>query len=164
MRGAVTMQRLLSMAEPIPRKIPPQRIDKLTDLFLMVLFPMWKWRVLLLDEFAIATKYLQDKMRCSSENGINKGVHLPPIIQSIIFKKDVMAEWSWKKYRSKSNVIMHYTPSHANDHLCLTWRDSVQNCRSYRADTECGTDGNKYNLPPPPHTHTHHPSTRRKPI
>ena len=28
-----------------------------------------------------------------------------------------------------------------NDHLCLIWKESIQNCRSYRADTEYETDG-----------------------
>ena len=33
------------------------------------------------------------------------------------------------------------TPSHVSDHLCLTWKESIHNCRWYRADTACGTDG-----------------------
>ena len=33
------------------------------------------------------------------------------------------------------------TSSHASDHWCLIWKESIQNCRSYRADTACGTDG-----------------------
>ena len=33
------------------------------------------------------------------------------------------------------------TPSHVSDHLCLTWKESIYNCRWYRADTACGTDG-----------------------
>ena len=35
---------------------------------------------------------------------------------------------------------MRDTPSHARDHLCPIWKESIQNCTSYRADTECGTD------------------------
>ena len=33
------------------------------------------------------------------------------------------------------------TPSHGSDHLCLIWKESIHNCRWYRADTACGTDG-----------------------
>ena len=33
------------------------------------------------------------------------------------------------------------TPSHGSDHLWLIWKESIQNCRCYRADTACGTDG-----------------------
>ena len=33
------------------------------------------------------------------------------------------------------------TPSHSSDHLCLIWKEFVHNCRCYRADTACGTDG-----------------------
>ena len=59
----------------------------------------------------------------------------------------VPAEWPWR-YMSRSKVIVHNTPSHASDHLCPIWKVSIQNCRSYRADTACETDGwtewNKY--------------------
>ena len=51
-----------------------------------------------------------------------------------------MPEWPWR-YRSRSKVISRDTPSHASDHLCLIWKESIQNCRRYRADTTCGTDG-----------------------
>ena len=33
------------------------------------------------------------------------------------------------------------TPTHASNHLCLVWKESIQDCRSYRAGTGCGTDG-----------------------
>ena len=33
------------------------------------------------------------------------------------------------------------TPSHGSDHLCLIWKETIHNCRWYRADTACGTDG-----------------------
>ena len=51
-----------------------------------------------------------------------------------------MPEWPWR-YWSRSKVVVHDTPSHASDHLCLIWKESIQNCRPYRADTACGTDG-----------------------
>ena len=51
-----------------------------------------------------------------------------------------MLEWPWR-YRSRSKVVVHDTPLHASDHLCLIWKESIQNCRRYRADTACGTDG-----------------------
>ena len=35
---------------------------------------------------------------------------------------------------------MRDTPSHASDHVCLTLRESIQNCRLYRADTTCEAD------------------------
>ena len=38
-------------------------------------------------------------------------------------------------YRSRSKVITCDTPSHASDHLYQIWKESVQNCRRYRADT-----------------------------
>ena len=41
----------------------------------------------------------------------------------------VMAEWPWR-YRSRSLCVI----LHANDHLCLIWKESIQNCRSYRAE------------------------------
>ena len=50
-----------------------------------------------------------------------------------------MPEWPWK-HRSRSKVIIRDTPSHDSDHLCLIWKESIQNCRYYRADTACGTD------------------------
>ena len=63
-----------------------------------------------------------------------------------------MPEWPWR-YRSRSKVVLHDTPSHASDHLCLIWIESIQNCRRYRADTACGTDGrtdgrSETNIPP----------------
>ena len=47
----------------------------------------------------------------------------------------------------------HYmTPSHASDHLCLIWKELIQNCRNYRANTACGTDGRtEWNQYTPPH-------------
>ena len=51
----------------------------------------------------------------------------------------IMPEWPWR-YRSRSKVIVRDTPSHASDHLCLIWKEYIQNCRRYRADMACGTD------------------------
>ena len=48
----------------------------------------------------------------------------------------VMAEF---RFRSRSKVVASATPSHANDHLCQIRKESIQNCRSYRA--ECRMDG-----------------------
>ena len=42
-----------------------------------------------------------------------------------------MAEWSWR-YSSRSKVIVHDTPSHAIDYLCLIWKEFIQKCRRYR--------------------------------
>ena len=50
----------------------------------------------------------------------------------------VMAECPWK-FRSRSKAVASATPSHANDHLCQIRKESIQNCRSYRA--ECRMDG-----------------------
>ena len=36
---------------------------------------------------------------------------------------------------------MFDTPSHGRDHLWLIWKESIQNCRCYRADTAGRTDG-----------------------
>ena len=38
---------------------------------------------------------------------------------------------------------MHNTPSHASDHLCQIWKESIQNCRCYKADMPCETDGQR---------------------
>ena len=43
-------------------------------------------------------------------------------------------EWPWR-YRSRSKVITCDKPSHASDHLCQIWKESIRNCRCYRADT-----------------------------
>ena len=45
------------------------------------------------------------------------------------------------------------TPSHDSDHLWLIWKESIQTCRCYRADTAAGTDGrtdgrSETNIPP----------------
>ena len=49
----------------------------------------------------------------------------------MIFKVEV--EWPWR-YRSRSKVITCDTPSQASDHLYQIWKESIQNCRRYRAD------------------------------
>ena len=38
----------------------------------------------------------------------------------------------WEKSHT---VITRDTPSHASDHLWLIWKESIKNCRCYRADT-----------------------------
>ena len=43
-------------------------------------------------------------------------------------------ERPWR-YRSRSKVITCNTPSHASDHLYQIWKESIRNCRCYRADT-----------------------------
>ena len=43
-------------------------------------------------------------------------------------------EWPWR-YRSRSKVMTCNTPPHASDHLYQIWKESMQNCRRYRADT-----------------------------
>ena len=43
-------------------------------------------------------------------------------------------EWPWR-YRSRSKVITCDRPSHASDHLFQIWKESIRNCRCYRADT-----------------------------
>ena len=45
----------------------------------------------------------------------------------------VKVEWPWR-YKSRSKVITCDTPSHASDHLYQIWKESIQNCRRYRAD------------------------------
>ena len=37
-------------------------------------------------------------------------------------------------------VLMHNTPSHTSDGLCLILKESIQNCKCFRADTACRTD------------------------
>ena len=38
---------------------------------------------------------------------------------------------NYHRYRSRSKVIARDTPSHASDHLCQIWKESIQNSRSY---------------------------------
>ena len=66
-----------------------------------------------------------------------------------------MPEWPWR-YRSRSKVIVHNTTSHGSDQLYLIWKESIQNCTRYRADTACGTEGRTDGMKPiyPP-TDTH---------
>ena len=45
------------------------------------------------------------------------------------------------RYRSRWRVITCDTPVHAIEHLYQIWKESILNCRCYRADTGCGTDG-----------------------
>ena len=40
------------------------------------------------------------------------------------------------RYRSRSRVIPCDTPSHAIDYLYQIWKESIQNCRYYRAETK----------------------------
>ena len=39
------------------------------------------------------------------------------------------------RYRSRSKVITCDTPSYASDHLYQIWKESIQTCRRYKADT-----------------------------
>ena len=55
-------------------------------------------------------------------------------IESCWVPNQTKVEWPWR-YRSMSNVITCDTPSHASDHLYQIWKESIQNCRRYRADT-----------------------------
>ena len=50
------------------------------------------------------------------------------------FYCEVMAKWPWR-YRSRSKVITCHTSPHASDHSYQIWKESIQNCRRYRADT-----------------------------
>ena len=50
-----------------------------------------------------------------------------------------MAEWPWR-YASKSKAIVHDTPSHASDYLCLIWKESIQNCMC------CSWHGKMYHI------------------
>ena len=47
---------------------------------------------------------------------------------------EVKVEWPWR-YRSRSKDITCDTPPNASDHLYQIWKESIQNCRCYRADT-----------------------------
>ena len=43
-------------------------------------------------------------------------------------------EWPWR-YMSRSKVMTYNKPPQASDHLYQIWKESMQNCRRYRADT-----------------------------
>ena len=55
-------------------------------------------------------------------------------IESCWIPSQNKVEWPWR-YRSRSKVITCDTPSHASDHLYQIWKESIRNCRCYRADT-----------------------------
>ena len=44
---------------------------------------------------------------------------------------NISIEWPWR-YRSRSEVIVCDTPSHASDHLCQIWKEYIQKCMCYR--------------------------------
>ena len=51
------------------------------------------------------------------------------------FYCEVMANlWPWR-YRSRSKGITCHTPSDASDHLWQIWKESIEDCRRFRADT-----------------------------
>ena len=57
-------------------------------------------------------------------------------IESCWIPSQSKVEWPWR-YRSRSKVITCDTPSHhahASDHLYQIWKESIQNCRRYKAD------------------------------
>ena len=54
-------------------------------------------------------------------------------IESCWIPSQNKVEWSWR-YRSRTKVVTCDTPSHANDLLYQIWKESIQNCRRYRAD------------------------------
>ena len=60
----------------------------------------------------------------------------------LVFKQfyyKAMVEWPWR-FMSRSKVIVHDTPSHAGDHLCHIWKESIQNYTSCKVDiTRCAT-------------------------
>ena len=90
-----------------------------------------------------------------------------PLMQVIICakygknpSKSVCAiEWTWQdvtyfssfiakpwmndleEFKSRSKIIMPDIHSHPNDHLCIIWKEPIQNCRRYIADTACRMDG-----------------------
>ena len=91
----------------------------------------------------IGKEYIQNWICCRTD-----------LIRCAIFLQfywKVMAELPWR-YRSRSKVIANDTPSHASGHLCLVWKESIQNCKSYGADTECEmygwTDGRRDGVKP----------------
>ena len=55
-------------------------------------------------------------------------------ISRLLATENWTQKWPWR-YRSRSKVITCDTPSHASDHLYQIWKESIQNCRRYRADT-----------------------------
>ena len=50
----------------------------------------------------------------------------------------VMAEWLWR-YRSQSKVVSCDTPSYANDHLCLIWKNPFR--------TVCAVEQTRQDVP-----------------
>ena len=55
-------------------------------------------------------------------------------IESCWIPSQNKVEWPWR-YGSRPKVITCDTPSRASDHLYQIWKESIQNCRRYRAYT-----------------------------
>ena len=59
---------------------------------------------------------------------------LPTLLSHVGSQVKTRSNGPWR-YRSRSKVITCDTPSHASDHLYQIWKESIRNCRCYRADT-----------------------------
>ena len=76
---------------------------------------------------------LEQLERLRSEDN-SRRLMITHTIESCWIPSQNKVKWPWR-YRSRSKVITCDTPSHASDHLYQIWKESIQNCRHYRADT-----------------------------
>ena len=76
---------------------------------------------------------LEQLERLRSEDTLRR-LMITHTIESYWVPNQNKVKWPWR-YRSRSKVITCDTPSHASDHLCQMWKESIGNSRCYRADT-----------------------------
>ena len=92
-------------------------------------FPQYQWK-------------LEQLERLRSEDTPRR-LMITHTIESCWIPSHNKVELPWR-YRSRSKIITCDTPSHANDHLYQIWKESIQNCRRYRADTILKVKGELY--------------------
>ena len=66
--------------------------------------------------------------------GYPRRLMITQTIESCWIPSQNKVERPWR-YRSRSKVITCDTPSHTSDHLYQIWKESIQDCRRYSADT-----------------------------
>ena len=92
----------------------------------------WVFRNYIITMLFIKCK-LEQLERLRSED-IPRRLMITHTIESWWIPSQNKVEWPWR-YRSRSKVITCDTPPHASDHLFQIWKESIRNCRCYRADT-----------------------------
>ena len=50
--------------------------------------------------------------------------------------RNITVEWPWR-YRSKSKIVIHDTPSHSSVHVCQIWNESTKTFRFWHISQIC---------------------------